>query len=81
MSDQPHDPTPDTRPFKQRVEDALASGMPIPDFPDVSPLAAMAMANHELINELTKEEMFSRGEALYIITSLMTGNPGQGPAH
>lgn len=70
----------DSQPFRERVEAALAKGMPIPDFPDVSPLAGLAMAQHEAVSEFEKVD-FSRGEALFLVAAMFAGNPGQGPAH
>lgn len=70
----------DDRPFKERVEAALAKGLPIPDFPDVSPLFGLAMAQNEAVGEFEKAG-FTRGEALYLCAAMFNGNPGQGPAH
>lgn len=70
----------DDQPFRERVEAALASGLPIPDFPESSPLAGLAMAQNEAVGEFEKAE-FTRGEALYLVAAMFAGNPGQGPAH
>lgn len=70
----------DKRPFRERVEEALAKGMPIPDFPDVSPLAGVAMAQNEAVSEFEKAG-FTRGESLFLVAAMFSGNPGQGPAH
>ena len=70
----------DSPSFRKKVEDALAEGLPIPDFPDVSPLAGIAMAQHEATGEFEKAG-FSRGEAIFLVAAMFTGNPGQGPAH
>lgn len=66
--------------FQKRVEEALASGMPISDFPDASPLAGLTMAYAEAVEEFEKRD-FSRGEALYLTSAMFCNNPGLGPAH
>lgn len=70
----------DSQPFRERVEAALASGMPIPDFPESSPLAGLALAQNEATDEFEKAG-FARGEALFLVAAMFAGNPGQGPAH
>lgn len=66
--------------FQERVQEALAAGLPIPDFPDVSPLAGLAMAQNEAVGEFEKAG-FARGEALYLCAAMFCNNPGLGPCH
>lgn len=68
--------------FQQRVEEALAAGLPMPDFPDGggTPLANLAAAQHEAVNEWEKAG-FPRGEALYLVAAMFSNNPGLGPSH
>lgn len=74
-------PNPDNeKSFQERVEEALASGLPIPDFPDGSPLSGLASAQHEVCAEF-ENAGFARNEALYLTASMFAGNPGQGPVH
>lgn len=70
----------DTPEFRKRVEEALAKGAPIPDFPEVNPLKGLAMTENEAV-KTWEEEGFSRGEALYLVAAMFCGNPGQGPVH
>lgn len=70
----------DSPSFRKRVEDALAAGLPIPDFPDVSPLAGVAMAQHEAAEEFEKAG-FARNEAIFLTAAMFSGNPGAGPVH
>lgn len=65
--------------FQKRVQDALMKGEPIPGFPDVSPLRSLGMAMHEAVTEF-EAAGFNRGEALYLVSGMFNGNPGQSPA-
>lgn len=66
--------------FQKRVEEALAAGLEIPDFPEASPLAALAMGYNEAVNEFEKAG-FTRGEALCLTSGMFCNNPGLGPVH
>lgn len=70
----------DSESFKERVEAALAKGMPIPDFPEVSPLKGLAMAQHEATANW-QEAGFSRSESLYMVACMFAGTPGPPPPH
>jgi hypothetical protein len=65
--------------YEEEVRKALAEGRSIPPFPDMSPLAGLAMAQHEAVTEWVKAG-FSRGEALYMVAASFCGNPGASPA-
>ena len=65
--------------FQKRVQEALAKGEPLPGFPSMSPLESLGMAMHETALAFEKAG-FMRGEALYMTSSMFTGNPGAGPA-
>lgn len=68
----------DKRSFQERVNEALEKGLPIPEFPNTTPLRGLALATQELVEEYEKAE-FSRWEALYLAMATMNGTPGSFP--
>lgn len=66
--------------FRERVEEALASGLPIPDFPQTTALSDLATAYNEAVSEFEKTG-FTRNEALYLVSAMFNSNPGLGPCH
>jgi len=65
--------------FEKRVADALIKGEPMPDFPTISPLKSLAMAQAAVVREF-KEEGFDSNAALYLTAAVFTGNPGIAPS-
>ncbi len=68
----------DSPDFQRRVQEALENGLPIPDFPDVSPLKGLVMAYGEAVKQF-EQEGFARNEALYLVSAMFNGNPGFPP--
>lgn len=65
--------------FEKRVADALASGKPLPDFPEKDPIEIMAMAWSDVFGKVLNEGTFTRAESLYITACTMLNSPGQPP--